>query len=210
MSQVRPSAAHRRAAPTRIGRQAPAAIARANTAPSSATRRVPARSRGRQYCRRHAKSCEPATPTVVRSNGLAPALPALHGAQAKQSPDRRPPRASRLPISASDPSCHGAADSTPVLLSESSLAQTTFVPSRKAESQLPLGGTRRSSVTGPCLAVVWTRPERRPNPGGSFSDRRWGVEGDTDQKRQDPKGPTAAASVTIAQIKHASNGNYNC
>jgi hypothetical protein len=36
---------------------------------------------------------------------------------------------------------HGAADSTPVLLSESSLAQTTFVPSRKAESQLPLGGT---------------------------------------------------------------------
>src|SRR6516162_5157992 len=71
---------------------------------------VPARSRGRQYCRRHAKSCELATPTVVRSNGLAPALPALHGAQAKQSPDRRPARASRLPLSASDSSCHGAAD----------------------------------------------------------------------------------------------------
>src|SRR6516164_9356825 len=100
--QARPSAAHRRAAPTRIGRQAPAATVRANTAPSSATRRVPARSRGRQYCRRHAKSCELATPTVVRSNGLAPALPALHGAQAKQSPDRRPARASRLPLSASD------------------------------------------------------------------------------------------------------------
>src|SRR5262252_7751297 len=109
-------------------RQAPAATVRANTAPSSATRRVPARSRGRQYCRRHAKSCELATPTVVRSNGLAPALPALHGAQAKQSPDRRPARASRLPLSASDSSCHGAADSTPVLLPESSLAQTTFVP----------------------------------------------------------------------------------
>src|SRR6516165_3169385 len=30
-----------------------------------------------------------ATPTVVRSNGLAPALSALHGRQAKQSPDRR-------------------------------------------------------------------------------------------------------------------------
>src|SRR5262249_3890949 len=144
MSQVRPSAAHPRAAPTRIGRQAPAATARANTAPSSATRRVLARSRGPQYCRRHAKSCEPATPTVVRSNGLAPALPALHGAQAKQSPDRRPARASQLPLSASDSSCHGAADSTPVLLPESSLAHTTFVPSRKAESQLPLGGTSNS------------------------------------------------------------------
>src|SRR5262249_54150755 len=52
--------------------------------------------------RRHAKSYEPATPTVVRSNGLAPALPALHGAQAKQSPDRRPPGhrnfPSQLPI----------------------------------------------------------------------------------------------------------------
>src|SRR6516164_9336169 len=115
---------------------------RANTAPSSATRRVLARSRGRQYCRRHAKSYEPATPTVVRSNGLAPALPALHGAQAKQSPDRRPARASQLPLSASDSSCHGAADSTPVLLPESSLAHTTLVPPRKAESQLPLGGTR--------------------------------------------------------------------
>src|SRR5215831_7787817 len=33
------------------------------------------------------------------------------------------------------------ADSTPVLLPESSLAHTTFVPSHKAESQLPLGGT---------------------------------------------------------------------
>src|SRR5215471_7434774 len=54
--------------------------------------------------------------TVVRSNGLAPALPALHGAQAKQSVDRRPARASRLPLSVSDSSCHSAADSTPVLL----------------------------------------------------------------------------------------------
>src|SRR6516164_1987471 len=80
----------------------PCRTARANTAPSSATHRVLARSRGRQYCRRHAKSCELATPTVVRSNGLAPALPALHGAQAKQSPDRRPARASQLPVSASD------------------------------------------------------------------------------------------------------------
>src|SRR5262249_31492816 len=44
-------------------------------------------------------------------------------------------------ISASDSSCHGAADSTPVLLPESSLAHTTLVPPRKAESQLPLGGT---------------------------------------------------------------------
>src|SRR5215472_15766355 len=149
MSQVRPSAAHPRAAPTRIGRQAPAATARANTAPSSATRRVLARSRGRQYCRRHAKSCEPATPTVVRLNGLAPALPALHGAQAKQSPDRRPARASQLPLSASDSSCHGAADSTPVLLPESSLAHTTLVPPRKAESQLPLGGTSPTSSLRP-------------------------------------------------------------
>src|SRR5580658_10736167 len=146
MSQARPSAAHRRAAPTRIGRQAPAATARANTAPSSATRRVPARSRGRQYCRRHAKSCEPATPTVVRSNGLAPALPALHAAQAKQSPDRRPARASQLPVSTSASSCHGAVDSTPVLLPESSLTQTTIAPSSRADSQLPLGGTSRESL----------------------------------------------------------------
>src|SRR5262249_40436661 len=143
------AAARRRAAPTRMGRQPPAATARANTAPSSATRRVLARSRGRQYCRRHAKSCEPATPTVVRSNGLAPALPALHGAQAKQSPDRRPARASQLPLSASDSSCHGAADSTPVLLPESSLAHTTLVPLRRAESQLPLGGTRATLHAGP-------------------------------------------------------------
>src|SRR6516162_2344751 len=141
MSQARPSAAHPRAAPTRIGRQAPAATARANTATSSATRRVLARSRGRQYCRRHAKSCEPATPTVVRSNGLAPAFPALHAAPAQQSPDRRPIGASQPPVSASDSSCHGAPDSTPVLSPESSLAQSTFVPSRKTESQLPLGGT---------------------------------------------------------------------
>jgi len=35
------------------------------------------------------------------------------------------------------------------LLSESSLAQTTFVPSRKAESQLPLGGTRDSGLQSP-------------------------------------------------------------
>src|SRR5262249_55299010 len=46
-------------------------------------------------------------------------------------------------LSASDSSCHGAADSTPVLLPESSLAHTTFVPPRKAESQLPLGGTSK-------------------------------------------------------------------
>src|SRR5580704_9174283 len=49
--------------------------------------------------------------------------------------------ASQPPVSASDSSCHNAADSTPVLSPKSSLAQTTFVPSRKAESQLPLGGT---------------------------------------------------------------------
>src|SRR4029077_8686469 len=79
--------------------------------------------------------------TVVRSNGLAPALPALHGAQAKQSPDRRPARASQLPVSTSDSSCHGAVDSTPVLLPESTLTQTTIAPSSRAESQLPLGGT---------------------------------------------------------------------
>jgi hypothetical protein len=53
------------------------------------------------------------------------------------------PGASQLPVSASDSSCHGAADSTPVLLPESILAHTTFVPSRKAESQFPLGGTSR-------------------------------------------------------------------
>ena len=49
MSQARPSAAHRRAAPAHTGRDAPVASARANTAPSSATRRVPARSRARQH-----------------------------------------------------------------------------------------------------------------------------------------------------------------
>src|SRR5215468_3753075 len=87
------------------------------------------------------KSCEPAMPTVVRSNGLAPALPALHGAQAKQSVDRRPVRASQLPVSTSDSSCHGAVDSTPVLLPESSRTQTTIAPSSRAESKLPLGGT---------------------------------------------------------------------
>jgi hypothetical protein len=57
------------------------------------------------------------------------------------------------PVSASDSSCHGAADSTPVLLPESSLAQTTITPSRKAESQLPLGGTtvaeNAAAVSGP-------------------------------------------------------------
>src|SRR6516162_9088914 len=63
----------------------------------------------------------------------------------------RPARASRLPLSASDSSCHGAADSTPVLLSESSLAQTTFVPSRKAESQLPLGGTSNVVMTSAAI-----------------------------------------------------------
>src|SRR6516225_657635 len=135
MSQARPSAAHPRAAPTRIGRQAPAATARANTAPSSATRRVLARSRGRQYCRRHAKSCEPAMPTVVRSNGLAPALPALHGAQAKQSVDRRPARASRLPLSVSDSSCHSAADSTPVLLRKAaSLRLPSYLHARRSRN----------------------------------------------------------------------------
>jgi hypothetical protein len=77
----------------------------------------------------------------VRSNGLAPALPALHAAQAKQSPDRRPARASQLPVSTSASSCHGAVDSTPVLLPESSLTQTTIAPSSRADSQLPLGGT---------------------------------------------------------------------
>src|SRR6516165_8982688 len=140
MSPVRPSAAHPRAAPTRIGRRAPAATARANTAPSSATRRVPARSRARQHRRQPAISCGHAEPPVVRSSGLVPAPPALRAAPAQQSPDRRPIRASQPPVSASD-SCHSAADSTPVLLPTSSLAQTTFVPSRKAESQLPLGGT---------------------------------------------------------------------
>src|SRR6516162_444985 len=74
MLTARPSAAHRRAARAPTAHRALHASACANTAPSSATRRVPARSRGRQYCRQHAKSCEPATPTVVRSNGLAPAL----------------------------------------------------------------------------------------------------------------------------------------
>ena len=46
--------------------------------------------------------------------------------------------------------CHNAADSTPGLLPKSSVVQTTFVPSRKAESQLPPGGTSpfRSPFTG--------------------------------------------------------------
>src|SRR6516165_7627807 len=160
MSQARPSAGHQRAAPTRIGRRAPAATVRANTAPSSATRRVPARSRGRQHRRQPAISCEPATPTVVRSNGLVPALPALHAAPAQQSPDRRPIGASQPPISASDSSCHGSADSTPVLLPESSLAQTTFVPSRKAESQLPLGGTSEHTGRGPSAGYSAPRTDR--------------------------------------------------
>jgi hypothetical protein len=41
-----------------------------------------------------------------------------------------------------DAIARGFDDSTPVLLPKSSLAQPTFVPSRKAESQLPLTGTR--------------------------------------------------------------------
>src|SRR6516225_9579287 len=148
MSQARPSAGHQRAAPTRIGRRAPAATVRANTAPSSATRRVPARSRARQHRRQPAISCGLAGPLVVRSSGLVPAPPALRAAPALQSPDRRPIGASQPPVSASD-SCHSAADSTPGLLPKSSLAQTTFVPSRKAESQLPLGGTR-ACLHSPC------------------------------------------------------------
>jgi hypothetical protein len=78
MSPARPSAVHRRAVRAQTGRRAPVAIAGANTAPSSATRRVPAHSRARRHCRRRAISCGPATPTVVRSSGLVPALPALH------------------------------------------------------------------------------------------------------------------------------------
>ena len=81
-------------------------------------------------------------------------------AHRRAAPTRIGRQASRLPLSASDSSCHGAADSTPVLLSESSLAQTTFVPSRTAESQLPLGGTRELLVTGapvPVFGVLVTR-----------------------------------------------------
>jgi hypothetical protein len=100
-----------------------------------------ARSRARQQRRRPAISCGLAGPTVVRSSGLVPAPPALRAAPAQQSPDRRPIGASQPPVSASDSSCHNAADSTPVLLPKSSVVKTTFVPSRKAESQLPLGGT---------------------------------------------------------------------
>src|SRR6202050_5041567 len=140
-ARPRPGAANRRAAPAHTGRDAPVAGARANTAPSSATRRVPARSRARQYRRQPAISCGLARPTVVSSSGLVPASPALRAAPAQQAPDRRPTGASQPPVSASDSSCHNAADSTPVLSPKSSLAQTTFVPSRKAESQLPLGGT---------------------------------------------------------------------
>src|SRR6516162_5307294 len=78
----------------------------------------------------------------------------------------RPARASRLPLSASDSSCHGAADSTPVLLSESSLAQTTFVPSRKAESQLPLGGTSRV-----CRAHPYTDKSRHCDSHSTLEGR---------------------------------------
>src|SRR6516164_4889171 len=70
---------------------------------------------------------------------------------------RRPARASQLPVSASDSSCHGAADSTPVLLPESSLAHTTFVPSRKAESQLPLGGTSSCRGDSTLDCVSWLK-----------------------------------------------------
>src|SRR6516164_2852461 len=74
-------------------------------------------------------------PTVVRSNGLAPALPALHGAQAKQSVDRRPARASRLPLSVSDSSCHSAADSTPVLLRKAaSLRLPSYLHARRSRN----------------------------------------------------------------------------
>jgi hypothetical protein len=155
MSPARPSAGHRRAARAQTARRALPASAGANTARSSATRRVPARSRAPQHHRRHAISCGPATPTVVRSSGLVPALPALHAARAQQSPDRRPIEASQPPFSAPDSSCHNAADSTPVLLPKSSLAQPTFVPSRKAESQLPLTGTSPLS-RGLCLANIAT------------------------------------------------------
>src|SRR6185369_10196688 len=151
MSQARPSAAHRRAARARTGQDAPAATAGANTARSSATRRVPARSRARQHRRQPAISCGLAEPTVVRSSGLVPAPPALRAAPARQAPDRPPIGASQPPVSASDGSCHNAADSTPVLLPKSSVVQTTFVPSRKAESQLPLSGTSVVTMAG----IVW-------------------------------------------------------
>ena len=158
MSQARPSAAHRRAAPARDW-----AVARPPPAPAPIPHRlrphcrVPARSRARQHCRQPAISCGLARPTVVRSSGLVPAPPALRAAPAQQAPDRRPTGASQPPVSASDSSCHNAADLTPVLSPKSSLAQTTFVPSRKAELQLPLGGTRlpQNSLYGPaCLNSV--------------------------------------------------------
>src|SRR5271170_451349 len=98
-------APERGASQSRSGTDCPSGASRQrlrHTAPSSATRRVPARSRVRRCCRRHAKSCEPATPTVVRSNGLVPALPALQLAQAKQSPDRRPARSSQTSFSTPD------------------------------------------------------------------------------------------------------------
>jgi hypothetical protein len=62
---------------------------------------------------------------------------------------------------------------------------------------------------------LWARPEK-PNPGGPFPDRRvGGMWGDADQKIlnievRGRKTPTAATSVTIAQSKRASNGDYDC
>src|ERR1700694_3244524 len=156
MSPAPPSAAHRRAARAPTARRALHASACANTAPSSAKRRVPPPPRPRQQRGQPAISCGLAGPTVVRSSGLVPAPPALRAAPAQQSPDRRPIGASQPPVSASDSSCHNVTDSTPVLLPNSSVVKTTSVPSRKAESQLPLGGTSSFAIRYSLLATRYS------------------------------------------------------
>src|SRR5260370_10731151 len=100
----------------------------ANTALSSATQRVPVRSRAHACHRLRAGSCGRASPTAAVSNGFVPAVPILRVVRAKHSQDRRLIGAWQTPISAPDSSCHKQADSTPVLFLKNTFVQRTLVP----------------------------------------------------------------------------------
>ena len=68
-------------------------------------------------------------------------MPAIEGEADGRRTGSAPPGHRNLPSQLPIRSCHNVTDSTPVLLPNSSVVKTTFAPSRKAESQLPLGGT---------------------------------------------------------------------
>ena len=110
-----------------------AATACANTAPSSATHRVPVRSRARPYHRPHAGSCGRAAPTAAVSNGFVPAVPAPRAVRAKHSPDRRLIGALQPPVSAPG-----------FVMPQHSRFDSCFVP----ENQLSSAYLRASVSTG--------------------------------------------------------------